>query len=238
MWQRTNIFCLIWAFIDWAAYALQLLLFAWTAIERHILIFHDRWVSTKTKRFFVHYLPCMMIILYWFLFYSYVYFYPPCENIFNNSVIMCVVACLFNSFSFRLFDILLNNILPCLIIVIFSVALFLRILRQKYRLRQQIQWRKHRKMTVQLLSISALYLLITTPWAIISFLRICGLPSNIGVSFESYAYFAGYYIAIFFPFVALVSLPELRIKLKKVLYLYRQRSVVPELSIRRNATNN
>jgi len=64
IWERPVAFCLIWGFIDCAVYALQLLLFAWATIERHILIYHDKWVLTKTKRFFVHYLPIIIIIIY------------------------------------------------------------------------------------------------------------------------------------------------------------------------------
>ncbi len=83
IWSRPYIFCLIWGFIDWAVYMLQLLLFAWASIERHILIFHDKWVATKKKRLFVHYLPLVIIITYWLIFYTYVYFYSSCRNRFN-----------------------------------------------------------------------------------------------------------------------------------------------------------
>jgi hypothetical protein len=221
-WQRSFAFCVIWGFIDWAVYMLQLLLFAWASIERHILIFHDRWVSTKRKRIFVHYLPVVIISMYWFLFYAYVYFYPSCENTFDSTQMICVTVCLFSSFSFHAFDLLFNNVLPTLTIVIFSVTLLLRVLRQKQRMRQPILWRKHRKMTVQLLSISALYLLITAPWAIIVFLRICGLPQEIGAKFEDYSYFVSYYMVLIFPFVSLLSLPELRLKLNKLLQLQQR----------------
>ena len=130
-WQRSFVFCVIWGFIDWAVYMLQLLLFAWASIERHILIFHDRWISTRKKRFLGHYLPVIIISLYWFIFYSFVYFYPSCKNTFDSSQMICVTICLFNSFSFHAFDTLFNNILPSLTIVIFSVTLFLRVLMAK-----------------------------------------------------------------------------------------------------------
>ncbi len=239
IWSRPYIFCFIWGFIDWAVYMLQLLLFAWASIERHILIFHDRWVATKKKRFFVHYLPPVIIIIYWLIFYTYVYFYPSCQNHFDSSQMICMTVCSFDSFSFHAFDTLFNNIIPSLTIVIFSVALLVRILRQKYRIRHQIQWRKHRKMTIQTLSISILYLLITAPWAMIIFLRICGLPSNVGVTYENYATFIDYFIVLLFPFVALLSLPELSTKVKKLLHLHRQRRLIePQILVGRNVRNN
>ena len=44
-------FRLVWGYIDWSIYTLQIILYAWITIERHILIFHDRLVGTRTKRF-------------------------------------------------------------------------------------------------------------------------------------------------------------------------------------------
>jgi hypothetical protein len=147
---------------------------------------------------------------------------------------ICVTVCSFDSFSFHAFDTLFNNIIPSLTIVIFSLALLVRVLRQKYRIRQQIQWRKHRKMTIQILSISVLYLLITAPWAIIIFLRVCGLPSNVGVSYEYYTNFIDYFIVPLFPFVALLSLPKLSIKVKKFLHVHRRRrSIEPQIVVGR-----
>jgi hypothetical protein len=238
-WQRSYTFCVIWGFIDWAVYMLQLLLFAWASIERHILIFHDTWVSTEKKRFIFHYLPLIIIIIYWFIFYSYVYFYPSCENTYDDSQMICMTVCLFNNFAFRAFETFFNNIISNLIIVIFSVALLLRVLWRKYLVRRELNWRKHRKMTIQLLSISALYLLITSPWALMVFLRICGLPSNVGAAFESYSLFVSYYMVILFPFVSLLSLSKLKSRMKKILQLKRPgRAVGPEPLALRNLRNN
>ncbi|CAF1447713.1 unnamed protein product [Adineta ricciae] len=222
-WQRSFVFCSIWGFFDWAIYILQLILFAWASIERHILIFHDKWVSTDRKRFYVHYLPVIVILIYWLIFYSVVYFFPPCHNVQDDDSMVCITTCVFDNFSFRAFETFFNNIIPSLIIVFASAALLFRVLRQRYRVRQQIQWRKHRKMTVQLLWISALYLLITAPLAIIIFLGLYGLSANVGTAFGSLAIYASYYIVLLFPFVSLLSLPELYIKLKKMLHLQGRR---------------
>ena len=198
IWVRPYQFCVIWAFIDWAVYMLQLHLFAWATIERHIIIFHDKWVSTQRKRLYFHYLPVIIIFIYWFTFYSYVYFYPTCQNLHVNSNMICLAVCSFDIVSFHAFDTLVNNILPSLTIVISSVALLIRILRQKCRMRQQFQWRKHRKMTVQILSISSLYLLLTTPWAVTTLVKITGLQTMISETYETYALFLS--ILLYFSF--------------------------------------
>lgn len=229
-WQRSFTFCTIWGYIDWAFYVMQIALFAWASIERHILIFHDAWVATKKKRFFVHYLPIIIIIIYYLIFYFIIYFFPFCQNTFINAGMICVAICSFNSIGFHVFETIINNIIPSLTIVIFSMALLVRILRQKQRMRQAIQWRKHRKMTIQLLLISSLYLVVTCPSAFMTFLRICGLPNDIGVDFEIVAVFLSYYIVLFFPFVTILSIPELCTKIKTILKLQRPRRLIaPEI---------
>jgi len=229
-WQRSYIFCSIWAYIDWAFYVMQIALFAWASIERHILIFHDGWITTRKKRFFIHYLPIIIIVTYYLIFYFIVYFFPSCENVLNNTGTICISVCLYNVTGFHVFETMVNNIIPCLTIVIFSITLLLRILRQKHRMRQAIHWRKHRRMTVQLLSVSFLYLVVTCPYAFITFLRICGLSYNIGVNFEDWALFFSYYIVLFFPFVAILSVPELCTKVKTIFHLQRSvRLIAPEI---------
>lgn len=229
IWQRSYVFCVIWNFIDWAVYMLQLHLFAWATIERHILIFHDRWVSTQRKRLCFHYLPVIVIFIYWLIFYAYIYFYPICQNEHDDSNMICVNTCSFNILSYRVFDTLFNNIFPSSTIVLSSVTLLIRILRQKYRMHQQIQWKKHRKMTIQILSISTLYLLLTTPWAMTTLFKICGLESIVTEAYESYSGLFSYFIVLLFPFVSLLSLPELRVKFERILCKHRaQRTIRPE----------
>ncbi|CAF3905439.1 unnamed protein product, partial [Rotaria sp. Silwood1] len=50
-------------------------------------------------------------------------------------------------------DIAINKMLPTLTIVVFSIALLVRVLLQRRRIHQHIQWQKHKKMTIQLLAI-------------------------------------------------------------------------------------
>ncbi|CAF4377411.1 unnamed protein product, partial [Adineta steineri] len=64
VWIQTPTFCMIWKFLDSTLYTTIVKLVGWTSVERHILIFHDQWVSTKKKRFFIHYLPLIFIVLY------------------------------------------------------------------------------------------------------------------------------------------------------------------------------
>jgi hypothetical protein len=91
-WPRSYAFCTIWAFIDSSVYVLELLLFAWSSIERHILIFHSKWVTTQRQRFWVHYFPLAVILVYWLVLYSFIYFVPTCANNFDTSTDVCVTT--------------------------------------------------------------------------------------------------------------------------------------------------
>ncbi|CAF4085750.1 unnamed protein product, partial [Adineta steineri] len=43
VWSQTPTFCMIWKFLDSFIYASIAKLVAWASIERHIIIFHNKW---------------------------------------------------------------------------------------------------------------------------------------------------------------------------------------------------
>jgi hypothetical protein len=239
IWERSFIFCQIWGFIDWGLYITQTVLFAWATIERHILIFHDKWLLTKRKRFLIHYLPLIVLLLYCLILYFIVYFFPPCENSVDYFYVTCFDACLFDQGWFSIYDTIIDEVLPVFVIVIFSTALLLRVLWQKYRLRQPIQWRKQRKMTIQLLSISFLYLVFLFPFTLVDFMLVCGFPLDNIVNFRQYALYLHFFMTLFVPFICILSLPELRKKFTNMLHLHRQarRVGIQTLTIKPRGTN-
>jgi hypothetical protein len=239
MWERSFTFCQIWGFIDWGLYITQTVLFAWATIERHILIFHDRWLLTKKKRFFIHYLPLIALLLYCLTLYSIVYFFPPCQNSVNYFYVTCFDACLFDGGAFSIFDTVIDEVSPIFVIVISSIALLLRILWYKCHLRRPIQWRKHRKMTIQLLSISFLYLVFPLPFTLVDFMLVCGFPLDNLVNFRQYTLFLNYFMMLFFPFICILSLSELRTKFINIFDLRQQarRIGLQPLIIRITRTN-
>ncbi|CAF3723568.1 unnamed protein product [Adineta steineri] len=217
---------LIWGYVDWQVYVLQFLLYAWITIERHILIFHDQLISTRKKRIFFHYFPPFIIILYCLLYYTLVYFASQCVNNFDHYSRPGFFSCAFYNTTLFLYDLIVHGIVPTFTIIISSIALLIRVLWQKYYAHRQIQWRRYRKMTIQLLIISFLYLILPFPTIIISFLHLCGIPSYIGAEFSSRMIFVSYYTFLFFPIFTIGSLPELRAKLKKILQYHRQRNII------------
>ncbi len=123
------------------------------------MIFHDRWLLTKKKRFFIHYLPLIILLIYCFIYYCVIAFYPFYESSnFQSPIIGVFVPCIYDNGILLQWDLICHVIIPTLIIVIFSFGLLLRVLWQKSRLRRGIEWRKQRKIIIQSLSVSILYL--------------------------------------------------------------------------------
>ena len=216
-------FCQIWGYIDWGLYVTQIILFAWAAVERHILIFHDRWVSTRKKRIFIHYLPLIILLLYCLILYAVVYLFPPCQNYIDYFYIIGINACLYDDTIFSMFDTVVNEVSPIFIVIIASISLLLRVLWQKRSMGQPIRWRRQRKMTIQLLSISFLYLVLLFPFTLVDFMLVCGFPVENIVDFRQYALYLQLLMPLFYPFICVLSSSELRTKFIEVLHLRRQR---------------
>ncbi|CAF1477516.1 unnamed protein product [Rotaria sordida] len=227
VWPQNPSFCLTWIFIDEALYITTTLLFAWATIERHILIFHDHLVSTKYKLIFFHYLPTVIIILYCICYNIITIIVPPCENTYDYTQLACgYPLCYYEIHFVATWDVIVNDIIPTIIIIFCSIALLLRVLYQKYRMHQRIHWRQHRKMTIQLLSISLLYLLLYIPKMLMEFIYLCGVPEDFGAHFMAYAEFFAYYGNFFLPFACVGSMPEVKNSIKKIFPCWRQTRAV------------
>lgn len=232
VWPATETFCMVWVFVDEALYITKTLLFAWATAERHILIFHYQLVSTRIKRIFIHYFPIGFVSLYCLCYSFIVIVFPPCENKFDYTSIVCgSPLCYYENGVVALWDAIVNHIIPTFIIISCSVTLLGRILYQKKRVRQPIRWRKHRKMAIQLLSISVLYLVLYIPDILLDFVYLCGISKDVGASFLLYANFFSYYGNLLLPFVCAGSLPNLKRKIKRIFLCRRRerRAIAPQI---------
>ena len=136
-------------FFDYGLYSIQIILVLWANIERHILIFQNNWISTKKKRFYVHYLPTMIVLIYSLLFYILVTFSPFCDSSYLNFIPGIPPSpCALNNVIISIIDLLVHHIIVILLIVILSIGLIVRVILQKQKLNQPIQWQKHRKMMI------------------------------------------------------------------------------------------
>ncbi|CAF1084938.1 unnamed protein product [Adineta steineri] len=209
------IVCLLWWVADYGFYIGIIILMAWLAIERHILIFHDRWVSNQRGRFLFHYLPLIMLVTYIFIFYTIAIFFVPCENTYSYDIPVCGATPCYQSYGILgMWDFIVNTIIPILLEGIASISLILRVQCHRRRLRQSNKWRKQRRMIIQLFMVSSLNIGISLPIFLIPLAHLCGLPPQYGVEAELYFYFFGYFIVFLFPFASLSQYSDLRRKIK------------------------
>ncbi|CAF3485505.1 unnamed protein product [Rotaria sp. Silwood1] len=217
VWSATPSLCVMWMFIDETLNSISTILIAWASVERYIIIFRSQWLSSARKRFLIHYLPLMLFVLYIIIFHVIVILFSSCINMYDYTREKCGESlCLHNTKLIETWNIIVNEILPGLIIVIFSIALLVRCLLQNHRIHQRLQWRKYRKMAIQLLSISMLYFILYIPVTSIKLVQLCCISQDGINSFEEYARFFSYYIIFLLPFVCYVSLPEVKWQFKKI----------------------
>jgi hypothetical protein len=235
-WHITPSFSVFWSFLDYALYGAQFLLFSWATIERYILIFHDRWLLTKKRIYFLHYFPIIILIVYSLIYYTIIIILPFCPRMFFQLPMHGVYyPCIYYYVPIiSIWELVCHQLIPVITIIIFSCLIFIRVLWQKSRLNRTIQWRKQRKMTIQLLSVSILFLSLSAPGVFLSIAYDFGLPKDIGIYYMPYAYFFSYYVVFLFPFVCLGSLPELRKKFEKLICYQRQQRLVHPQPLQRN----
>ncbi|CAF1227609.1 unnamed protein product [Adineta steineri] len=204
--------CLFWWFIDYGFFFLNLVVLMWVSFERHILIFHSWIMATQRTRLLFHYLPIFVIILFLIIFYGIAIFVPPCQNTFDFTKDLCGMGECYSSLPFfGLIERIGFAIIPMFLIVIFSMSLLVRVVWQKYRIQRAVDWRKQRKLTVHLISMSLVYLCFDGPLTMINLVRLCGQP-NWAHDLWTVFFYISYFPILLLPMICLGSLPELRKK--------------------------
>ncbi len=214
--------CLMWWFIDYGFYGAVTVFLAWGSIERHILVFHHQFLRTRRQRFFIHYLPLILISIYLLGFYIGVIFFPPCQNTFDFNSLACGLSPCYEDICYlNIWDYLGNGIFCTFIETISSIALLIRVLWQKHRVHHPVNWRKHRKMAFQLLSVSCLSLTIVFPQSLIIVIQEVGGSnmSDFGDEINAYLFYLYTFVVFLLPFICLGNLP----KLWKKLWIFKRK---------------
>ncbi|CAF1419839.1 unnamed protein product [Adineta steineri] len=229
VWFQGSFLCQVWWLFDYGFYNTSVVILAWSSFQRHILIFHSNLVSTKRKRLFIHYLPLTFILVYLTIFYIYVIFFPPCENQYDFTSAVCGdYPCYLTVPVLAIWDNIVHSLICTFLIAIFNVTLLIRIIWQKRH--QRPNWKKYRKMVVQLLSISAVYLCFNTAPSIIVTVQMVGYP-DWGADVYNYFFFFTTSIQFLVPFICLLHLPNKLRKIRKLITGNRRR-IMPGIIVR------
>ena len=193
-------------------------------------------LNHRLKCFFIHDLPLLLCLLYPTVLYVIIVIFYPCErNHWDFSSNLCGLAnCyLVDNKVLGTFDWAVNNGFPILIIALANVGLVLRVIREKHRRQQVVSWRKQRRMTVQLLSISCLYFFTWFPTLCIAVVQQLFIPDFLIQVQFNYVLDLTYVICLFLPWVCLGLFPQL-IQWMKTRVFRRPRApnaVVPTLQL-------
>ncbi len=223
-----SIFCRIWTWYDNILTTTDLLIMAFTSIERYLSIFHHIFLH-KHRRLFcpVPIAVCFAIPTIWYTFFIFGY---SCKDVFEYFTFQCGPMCYLTdskvfvnveNFAFFMF--------PLLIIVVANGTLIICVLIQKASMKHKHRlglWRNNLRMIGQLMFIAVLYMSIYVPSCI---LLIFGtyVPRS---RFQPWAasvrtrYFIHLKYVIIFgcPFMVLAGQKEMHRKIRN-LFLYAKR---------------
>jgi uncharacterized membrane protein len=139
-------------------------------------------------------------------------FVYSCETSFEGAIQVCPDPCYSNDFVLFYFDWLFNTIFPVVIIVVANITLIYRVIRSMRRIRRRRSrmWKKQRKLTLQLLAFSSLYVLGWGPSTLVSIIQTFFLP-NLYEDAPKLYYInnSSYFVCPLQPFICLFALPEL-----------------------------
>ncbi|UJR24164.1 hypothetical protein I4U23_027130 [Adineta vaga] len=175
----SDTYCAWWTWFEFSLNTIGIFLMAWISIERHIFVFYSNAIfQGRFKKWICHFIP-IIICLTWtpFFYFLVVVISPYCSQEWDFNVIICGVPCYYINKSVGQFNFLFNVAFPILIILIVNVLLVIRVNYEKISHHQKINWRNHRKMILQLWTISSIYLLCWLPLMITKFVQITVMPT-------------------------------------------------------------
>ncbi len=209
-------FCIFWIWYNFSLQTTNLSFMTWTSIERHILIFHSNWIQTSIGKWKWHYIPLIICSTYIPIFYFSCIILYQCQNSFDYTSLLCGTICYNQVTWLSTYDWTSNMLIPSLVIPIGSITLLLRVLIQSKKMKRTINWKSTRKITIQLISISMLYLIFWSPLALVSLIRIYFIPDLIDDITYYYLYYTPYFVQLLTPFVCIACLPEMWPKKNRV----------------------
>jgi hypothetical protein len=200
VYPSSDIFCSFWNWFHYSINIINLFLMAFASIERNILIFHPRILRSQRGKY--HYCPILFCLFYPSMFYFGAIFLCPCTNYYDYTQLLCTWPCYFGNKTWAMIDLFFNNYTPLLIIPIFCSMIYIRVFYHKRSMRLQlVKWRRDKKLIVQLLAISSLYLGMWMPLQISGLVDLYWDPTFLIQAQIDYMYLFPYFIHIIYPFI-------------------------------------
>ena len=208
---ESDIFCALWTWISYCCDICNLFLMAFFCGQRHWLLFRLNPMHRRRNRLLYHYVPITACIIYPCVFYFVLIFLYPCQSTYDYSQLLCSYPCYFNTESIGNFDTFANNWVPIIVIPVLSIALLIRFRFQRRRMQLDVfQWKRDRKMVIQLLSVASLYFFMWAPLQAAVFYSGIVYSEELSYILVVYLYILPYFVHLLYPFIVLCSYPEFR----------------------------
>jgi hypothetical protein len=158
VWPTSSAYCVWWTWCEFSLNTIGLFLMAWISIERHVLIFHQHAIlQVSWKKWAFHFAPIILCLIWTPIFYiAVVVISPYCTTVWDFNLVNCGIPCYFTASFLGQFDFIFNIAVPVMVIMLANLTLAIRVTYQKVSRYQTINWRRHRKMVLQLWIVSSL----------------------------------------------------------------------------------
>jgi hypothetical protein len=209
---RSPAFCRWWYWIDYTIISISLLMTATASIQRHILIFNAHYFHQKRIRILFHYVPLMTCLLYPPIFYLILIYFYPCENSIDEYEQYCPNPCYSENSVLFYIDWMVNTLMPVGVIAAANILLVYRVvhLSKRFHRRGSLMWKRQRKMTLELLIISSVYMFGWGPSIVVAIIQQFFLPGLMETSpWVDYLNYMSYFVCPLQPFIFVGIMPEL-----------------------------
>lgn len=208
---HSNQFCLVWIWLDYSTISTCLHLLTWCCIERHLFIFHNHQMKMKRSLILFHYIPLFISFIYMPIFLNLVIFFATkCINTWFYDQLFCGGPCYINLSVLSAFDWIFNCTLPNLVIIVVNALLFIRLLWQKVKRHHPIRWKRQRRLAIQLLLISSLFLIFFGPMTTVGLLQTTWKRKSLVDIQQNYFYLLPYFTTQLLPFIIAGQLKGMR----------------------------
>lgn len=207
---ESDTFCEVWNWLDYSLLATNLHLLTWCCLERHLFVFYS--VIMRQKKFLIlfHYIPLFFVSTYATIFYMVNIFFDECTNMWDYNLPFCGAPCYTFRVTLTTFDWIFHYAFSIMLIFIVNAVLFIRIAFQKIRHRGNVNWRRQRKLVIQLICISLLFLVFISPLMIVGLIQLLWIPGFIAQIQYDYFFYLALLPTQFLPFIIVSSLPNMR----------------------------
>ena len=235
-------YCIWWVWFEFSLNTTNGFLMAWISFERHLLIFHSNVIrgAGPWKRRLMQIFPLVICSFWGPMYYLLtVVISPMCTSTWFFDSLLCGVPCYLTT-SWGTFDLFFDVIFPVIIIFLTNLALFLRVVYRQTMVVGRIQnnWKRQRKMAIQLGMISFVYLAVWIPLSIAQLGQIYISPSFLAQQLDTFNFLV-YIVPLILPFLCLISMSELIETFKTILIRRPMRGVRPlDNTIARNNVNS